>query len=473
MRVKFGERSVAPFTVFVWLWAAATLSHMASYSEPLRPLTAVMVALAFAVLFGIYRVAAFFLLLVAHLAYVYGKLPHVPNHSILAACIDLTILSAAAWMLIGKRSFVFDTSTLYRVFAPIVRIELLVLYFFVVFHKLNTGFFDPEYSCAAFMYLRLAGEYPVLPSDTWARMFVIYSTMAIEAAIPIMLVVRSLRVAGLFLAFVFHFALAMDPGDVVFNFSAMLLALFFLFLPETFSDLLSSALLPLRRWWADARPLSPAWLVGRTIAYLIAPALVTVLIFRTDIPTGLTYETSRAVWVAYAAFALIMFTTALLRDRVDLESARQLLAVPAPALLVFPLFMVFNGVLPYLGAKTETSFAMYSNLRTEGGVSNHWLMPPSMQIWDYQRDLVRVRRTSERAVQRIANRGFQWPYFEFRWMMRQYPNASVTYERNGVVRTVNRVADDPELMDGDAPFMRKLFKFRPVPIDWTRPRCVH
>ena len=479
VRVKSAEQTVAnlreltPFTVFAWLWAAATLSHMASYSEPLQVITVVLVVLAFAVLLGIYRTAAFFILLGAHLVYVYGKLPHVPNHSILAATIDVTILSAAVWTLVKKRSFVVDTTALYRIFAPVVRIELLVLYFFVVFHKLNTGFFDPEYSCAAFMYLRLAREYPALPVDTWARLFVIYSTMAIEAAIPIMLVVRRLRIAGLFLAFVFHFALAMDPGDVVFNFSAMLLALFFLFLPESFAGIVSAALLPLRRWWAEARLLSLSWLAGRSIAYVIAPALFAVLIFRTAIPTGLTYETSRRVWVAYSGFVLVAFVIALVRQRVTLESARQLLVVPAPVLLVFPLFLVFNGVLPYLGAKTETSFAMYSNLRTEGGVSNHWLMPASMQIWEYQRDLVTVRRTSVRAVQRIANRGFQWPYFEFRWMMRQHPDASVTYERNGMVRTVKRVADDPELMGTEGPMMRKLFKFRPVPIDWTRPRCVH
>ena len=49
-----------------------------------------------------------------------------------------------------------------------------------------------------------------------------------------MLVVRRWRLAGVLLAFAFHFALAMDPGDVVFNFSAILLAFFFLFLPDDF-----------------------------------------------------------------------------------------------------------------------------------------------------------------------------------------------------------------------------------------------
>ncbi len=127
-----------PFSVFAWLWAAGTVSHMASYSEPWQPVTGVVVVLAFAVLFGIFRVASFFALLVTHLLYVYGRLPNVPNHSILAATIDVTILASALWAIIKKRSWIVDATALYRVFAPVVRIELLVLYFFVVFHKLNS-----------------------------------------------------------------------------------------------------------------------------------------------------------------------------------------------------------------------------------------------------------------------------------------------------------------------------------------------
>ena len=70
--------------------------------------------------------------------------------------------------------------------------------------------------------------------------------------------------------------------------------------------------------------------------------------------------------------------------------------------------------------------------------SNHWLMPASLQVWDYQRDLGTIRRTSVRRIQRLANRGFQWTYFEFKWLMRDHPNTSVAFERNGVVRRVTR-----------------------------------
>ena len=271
-----------------------------------------------------------------------------------------------------------DPDELYRSFAPVVRIEILVLYFFVVFHKLNSGFFDREHSCGAFMYLRLAEQYPFLPSADWIRPWAIYLTIVTEAVIPIMLIARGLRLAGLLLAFGFHFALAMDPGDVVFNFSTALIALFFLFLPDDFSQRLSSTLAPLRRAWLQP-PNRLAWFLSRACVYVLIPALFACLIFRQAIATGLTFEASRGVWVVYAAAVIVIFLATVLRQPLTFQPARQLLTVRSPWLLIFPALLVANGFLPYLGAKTETSFAMYSNLRTEGGQTNHWLMPASLQ----------------------------------------------------------------------------------------------
>ena len=120
----------------------------------------------------------------------------MPNHAVFAACVDLTILSAAAGQIVDQRTWKLNADELYRSFAPVVRIEILVLYFFVVFHKLNSGFFDREHSCGAFMYLRLAQEYPFLPSETGYVPWAIYLTILTEAVIPIMLVAQRLPAGG-------------------------------------------------------------------------------------------------------------------------------------------------------------------------------------------------------------------------------------------------------------------------------------
>jgi hypothetical protein len=466
----YSPPAIGPFTVFAWLWAAGIISHMSSYSEPVELVTIAMFVLALGVVFGIARTASFFMLLAVHVIYVYIRLPRVPNHSVIAAAVDLTILGAALWAAISTRNWRIDKTALYQAFAPVVRIELLIVYFFVVFHKLNSGFFDPEHSCGSFMYLRLAHEYPLLPTGDWFRPWAIYLTMFAETTIPILLVVKQWRLAGILLAFGFHFALAMDPGDVVFNFSAILLAFFFLFLPDEFAGSVMVTLTTVRRRIFEGLHVSPVVFKSAALA-LVAP-LLAVLIFRDATATGLTFEASRNVWVVYAGVVLAIFLVTLRRHRVSFPSARELLTVRTPGLLIIPVLLFANGVLPYLGLKTETSFAMYSNLRTEGGYSNHWLLPASLQIWDYQRDLVKIHRISVPRVQRLVNRGYQWTFYEFRWLMQEYPNASVVYERNGVVTRVRRVDQDPELTPNDG-LMRKFLRFRPVAGDPARTPCIH
>ena len=461
---------IGPFTVFAWLWAAGIISHMASYSEPVELVTVAMFTLALAVIFGFYRTTTFFILLAVHLIYVYRRMPGVPNHAIIAAAVDLTIIGGALVAAISSRSWRLDATALYKIFAPVVRIELLIVYFFVVFHKLNSGFFDPQQSCGSFMYLRLAREYPLLPTEDWFRPWAIYLTMFAETAIPVMLVVRRWRLAGLLLAFAFHFSLAMDPGDVVFNFSAALLAFFFLFMPDDFAASIASTLSDMRHRTLRLLRLHPV--AAKGLLFAVATPLLAALIFRAAIATGLTFEASRNVWVVYAGAILTIFLAAVRRSPITYPAARDLLRVRTPALLVIPALLFANGVMPYLGSKTETSFAMYSNLRTEGGYSNHWLVPASLQVWSYQRDLVKIHRTSVSRIQRLVNRGYQWTYYEFKWLMREHPNASVTYERNGVVKRVRRVKDDPELTPEKDP-LRKFLKFRPVAGDPRRTPCIH
>ena len=44
-----------------------------------------------------------------------------------------------------------------------------------------------------------------------------------------------------------------------------------------------------------------------------------------------------------------------------------------------------------MGLKTQANYSMFSNLRTEGGQTNHFLVPAGrFFLSDYQNDLVRV-----------------------------------------------------------------------------------
>jgi hypothetical protein len=124
--------------------------------------------------------------------------------------------------------------------------------------------------------------------------------------------------------------------------------------------------------------------------------------------------------------------------------------------------------MPYAGLETETAWAMFSNLRTEGGRSNHLLVPAAFQVFGCQRDLVRVTSSSDRILSLMASKGQLVPYFE----LARRPNASVSYLRNGVERRFARVSDDPAF-SGPMPIaVRRFMLFRGVDAG-EKQSCVH
>ena len=87
-----------------------------------------------------------------------------------------------------------------------------------------------------------------------------------------------------------------------------------------------------------------------------------------------------------------------------------------PILCLFPILVLINGSSPYLGLKTTTAFAMFSNLRTEGGKSNHFFLA-NYEVFSYQTDLVRVLNANDPQFFQLITRGDLIPWFEFKRMI--------------------------------------------------------
>jgi hypothetical protein len=156
--------------------------------------------------------------------------------------------------------------------------------------------------------------------------------------------------------------------------------------------------------------------------------------------------------------------------------AKSLLAHPVPALAIVPLLTLLNGVSPYLGLKTEASFAMFSNLRTETS-SNHLLVRQSVDLLGLQSDLVTIESSTDDQLQQIAERGYLLPLWELQAYVRARtevsgPDFTVTYTRKGVRRSVERAGRDAELSRQGQFLARKLVAFRPVAANGPNP-CRH
>lgn len=489
-RLELENQATSALPVFAGLWAAAVLFHYAAYPNSLIGIIpTVMMLAAVWVLFrpsSLVRFLAMVSLQVAAVAYSYPG--GVSNHWLFAAFLNLAILLAAGVLVLSRRERL-TPANLFLTFAPAGRAALLVLYFFAVLHKLNWDFLNPEVSCATALYTEMATAY-TLPAPGWLMGMLPTMTLVAEFAIPLLLLIPRTRVAGVLLGVCFHAALATSPAHTYSDFSSTVYAGYFLFLPYDFAGSLR------KDWSASAFGRWVAWqwdegwlrhLVRAGLFLMVAliavnwwhqahygPALFTRLAPST-LRTALI-----VVWCLYALTILAVLLRATWAVPISRNTRPLLAARPQHAALVAVPFVIvplllFNGLNPYFGLKTESSFSMFSNLRTEGGQTNHLFIPTETQVFDYQKDLVEVLASSDPVLQGIADdeHALLFPYSEFRNRVALKKRASVTYLRNGQRHEVARIGKDPVLAQPIPFHERKLLDFRLVDTYEEGFRCEH
>ena len=450
------------YSVFCRLWACATLFHLASYDHWTASLFHFLMAGAAVSL--LHRPAALYrllLLAVLQLCESIVSAPFISNHWLFTALVNLTLLHAYVYLVLSRRNFTVKCSELYSVFAPILRIELLILYFFVVFHKLNGDFLDPRTSCGVHFYLAEIERLTFLPNTPFFKTATIYVTLVVEAAIPLLLCWRPARRAGILTGLLFHTAISFNPISGFYNFSSMLFAFYLLFAPGEYVAALAARLraMGFDTWLARWR----GWSFHlRVLIAIVLVALGIAVAAIIDAHFKGPVDFILPLWAMYSA-ALIVLSLLMFRTAAEVMTEKgSIFSLRHYSLFLIPVLVGLNGWSPYLGLKTETSFAMYSNLRTEDGRSNHLLVPAALQVFYYQKDMVEVKRSSSGYLQSLAQRKLMLPYFELCAFLSQHPNTSVTYLRNGVKRKVRSAALDWELSGSTSLLMRKLLYFRPV-----------
>lgn len=414
--------------------------------------------------------------------------PWIANHQLFMAASALAILSTAlaraGWAITrpvagpvdpeGERAEPFLTLDDLR---SALGLALPVLYAWTCFHKLNADFLAPETSSAARLCdqvlsrLRLG---PVSPPLTEAlHALAIHGTLVVEGVLAVGILVPRTRLFAVALALGFHLLTAAAGVE---DFSAIAMGLLPIYLPD--------ALLDRVRLRADAllarTPLGSASL-RRALDVICLASAASVLLARpwwSDGGLTLVFEpwlrgatfVSRAGGMLFPLYALA--AAALLavarRDLGARAVASARVAPRGPAGVALSLFLLLDGAAPYLGVKTLTSFNMFSDLRTEGGATNHLLVRRPLDLHGHQTDLVRVLRSDDAALAALARSGASIPWFEVRSyasrrIARGEGGFSFAYARGGVVRSVARASDEPDLARLDPWIVRKLVTFGPVP----------
>lgn len=464
---------------FAFLWAAFTFFHQAKPTHWARtPIEALQTAAALAVLFRPSSLWAFLALVFLQLANLSWHLPDITNHAIFTLFVDLTIALAAVTEWVRRPSQPLDGVRLYRLFAPAVRVEVLILYAYVVLHKLNRDFLFPDVSCAVDHYQHLSRlvtgvvRVPLLPDGGAVRLALVWVTLIVEAAIPVLLWLPRWRVAGIGLGLMFHYVLGVN---IYHDFSGMIFALYLLFAPPDFAASIGE-------WWAESDVRRRVERARAVLPQAVpVPLLVVLAAMAVLLATGNSWPVLHpiflALWAVYGLTLIGVFAATVFSQRARFAAAEPAALRPHRALLPVPLLILLNGACPYLGLKTENSFAMFSNLRTEGGISNHPLFPAHTQPFGFQRDMVTVTESSDRYLQSLAERQTSVPFFTLREHLsrqrrRGRTGLAVTYVRGGVTHTVTNAEQHPELSANHPWWWRKFLTFREVDAG-EHQRCKH
>lgn len=450
------------FTVFAFLLAAATVFHEVALGE-LRVTHVVVTLAAVWVLLRPSSLTRFLILVAAQLVVFADDLPEVVNHWLVLSVTNLVVVAYIAWAVIGRREWPIRKGALYRSLAPILRLELILVYLFAALAKMNSGFFDEVNSCALVLSRDVfAGAFTPPGLDAVGPVLMV-ATIAIELGLAVALIIPSTRVPAIFLGLGFHAMLAISGHAA---FSGFAVAFYWLFLPDDMPQRLIRVreryrpmYAPLidRAWrWARS-PLGAATVLG----VCAVAALAALALWRDDPRQGLDLLII-LVFLAYT-LALASLLAVALRDGAPLRWRPGMFRVAHPLLVVAPLIVIVNGFSPYLGLKTENSFTMYSNLRTEEAYWNHWFMPQSMQVFAMQDRPVRVIASSEEGLQQTAADGRLMTRFAFESHASRHPDHSVTYEADGQMHEVARIASDPTLAGGPNAVAEQLLWFRDIP----------
>jgi hypothetical protein len=121
-------------------------------------------------------------------------------------------------------------------------------------------------------------------------------------------------------------------------------------------------------------------------------------------------------------------------------------------MFIFPVILLLYGMTSYMGLRTAGNFSMFSNLRTEGPASNHFLLRNNpLKLWNYQEDVVSFIDIDDRRArigyqyQRL--KGNQLPVVEFRKLIYAWTRAEVTvpmtFEYRGRVYTTEDIVNEP------------------------------
>ena len=350
-------------------------------------------------------------------------------------------------------------STVFTNFTVAGQGTLLVMYAFGIFHKINTDFLNPETSCAVALWKLMPApinwlDGPIIHQAT------IYGTFVVEGAIVLMLLTPRLRHYGIVAGILFHILIALSSYAMYITFTMLSIALHVLFLgSEGAEKILGSRGLRMLRM----RLIDPLY-------------MVTGLLLFAGLALAAVAENYSLVTMLASPFVLpfcllVVHHGRSTRPLLSPETKGDNRAAVAIGAIVTVLFFA-NCAMPYLGLKSAQAINMFANLRLEGGVSNHLVLPHPPRPFGYLEDIgIIVDSGGDAGLEGLRQGGYGIVYYDLLVRLKQNPELFVSFTRAG--RTYENVSAADLTEDIGAllhpAWFRKWFHFQPAKLETPEP----
>lgn len=333
---------------------------------------------------------------------------------------------------------------------------LLVMYFYGIFHKINTGFLDPATSCAVYLW-RLMPPPMVWFDFPAIHYLAIYGTFVVEGVLIAALLTRRLRHYAIVGGIAFHVFLALSSYAMYISFTTLAIALHSLFLSgDAANRIFNSPEMKVIR----ARMRHPL--------YILAALVLAAAMFVSAALKEYTYTTLCALpLVVPFCFLVIRYGRP---DGTDVRPFR-ISGQLAIAGVITALFFV-NGLMPYLGLKTAQSINMFANLRLEAGVSNHLVFSAPNRPFSYLEDVAVITDSGGDAVLELYKTlDLGLVYYALLVHLKDNPDLQVGYtigdREFSAVTAAELKGDMDRLLHPE--WVRKWFLFQPVNLQAQEP----
>lgn len=443
--------------VFVFAWALAILMNNFKQAPGLSDtvlediFTFVTFMMAVSLLFQPANTKLFVAFAALSVVQWIGFLPRMPNHWMIIGLVNAAIL--IVWLFNQKASR-GNQSYWFAKAEPLLRLAFVTCYGAAALVKWNSDFiYDLSVSCAIEMadnelsWLGLNIDFSQLNWFPWL-------IAATETVIFLFLLFGKLRSYGVIIASLFHLSLSLTPLSQGLGFTYTLWPLLLLFLSdksiEEIVRLGSSTRTKLTKYIdvGVIRFIVTIFWGYIFFKYLIYPVRndfddLFIWLFRIFIGLFIGLGLAYAAWVG----------------RNESLKTKPLRISGFAQFMVYSL-VLFNVLTPYLGLKTASTMTMYSNIKVEGGSTNHFFFPV-IPAFGYLNDLIKIRDTNWEGLSNVLDNDRSYTWLEFRRMMAKNPDASISYIRNGENFSYNSAKENPELVAID-PIAHKLLSHRPI-----------